>query len=238
MPRNDPFRIFIGYDSTEAVAYHVLASSILRQATIPVSITPLTRLSLSRLYTRPRGPTEATEFSLTRFLVPYLSHYEGFSLFLDCDMLLQADILDLWIELLAHPGHAVWCCPHDYLPKALLKFDGHEQTTYPRKNWSSFMVFDNTKCRDLTPECVNTLTGLQLHRFQWLGSDNQIGTLPLEWNWLVGEYETNEKAKNYHYTNGTPCFDAYANCDHAGFWWQEFQQMQSPSVREAVLEAP
>lgn len=203
MPHNDPLRIFIGFDSKEAVAYHVLASSILRRASIPVALIPLTRQSLGRTYTRPRGQTEATEFSLTRFLVPYLSGYQGHSVFMDCDMVCLVDILDVWLEVLANPGKAVYCCQHDYIPKALTKFDGHEQTKYPRKNWSSFIVWDNAKCKALTPEYVNTATGLQLHRFQWT-TDEQIGSLPLEWNHLVDEYEPNPAAKVLHFTNGGP----------------------------------
>jgi hypothetical protein len=169
-PSPAPLRIFIGYDSKEPAAYHVLASSILRQTSIPIAIVPLTRQSVSRVYTRPRGPTESTEFSLTRFLVPYLSGYQGISVFMDCDMLVRTDMLDLWLHLLAEPGKAVWCCQHDYVPKALTKFDGHEQTKYPRKNWSSFMVFDNAKCEALTLDYVNHASGLDLHRFTWLGT--------------------------------------------------------------------
>jgi len=233
---NGPLRIFIGYDSHEAVAYHVLASSILRRATIPIAIVPLTRLSLGRLYTRPRGPTEATEFSLTRFLVPALSDYQGISVFMDCDMLCHVDMLELWLELLAQPGKAVWCCQHDYVPKALTKFEGHEQTTYPRKNWSSFLAFDNAKCTALTLDYVNKATGLELHRFHWLKDETEIGTLPLTWNWLVGEYEPNPGAKVLHYTNGTPCFQPYADCDHADRWWAEYREMLKPaqSVEQAL----
>lgn len=253
MPRSEPLlRVFIGYDRKESVAFSVLAASILKRATIPVAIVPLTRQSLDRIYTRPRGPTEATEFSMTRFLVPYLSNYEGLSVFMDCDMLCQVDLLELWLELSAQPGKAVWCCQHDYVPKDLVKFDGHEQTRYPRKNWSSFMVFDNAQCQSLTPAYVNTATGLELHRFHWvtpsverqevfrlgqtqpevitrtLTADERIGALPLTWNWLVGEYDPNPDAKVLHYTLGTPCFDAYQDCDHADRWWAEYEAMLSP----------
>lgn len=234
-PSNGPLKIFIGYDSKEAVAYHVLASSILRRASIPVAIVPLTRSSLGRIYTRKRGPTEATEFSLTRFLVPYLSDYQGISVFMDCDMLARVDMLELWLDLLAQPGKAVWCCQHDYIPKSLTKFDGHEQTKYPRKNWSSFMVFDNAECKALTPEYVNNATGLQLHRFQWT-TDDQIGSLPLHWNWLVGEYDKNPHAKVWHYTNGTPCFKEYASCDHAEEWWEEYRTMTAPALSIDVYQ--
>lgn len=231
----EPFRIFIGYDANEAVAFHVLASSILRRASIPVSIVPLTRQSVERIYTRERGPTEATEFSLTRFLVPYLSEYRGTSVFMDCDMLMRVDVLDLWLELLAQPGKAVWCCQHDYVPKSLTKFDGHEQTKYPRKNWSSFMVFDNQRCRGLTPEYVNTATGLQLHRFLWLEyaegaiAEDAIGSLPLFWNHLIDEYQPNHDAKVLHWTNGGPWFKEYEDAPFADIWRSELEMMLKPS---------
>lgn len=223
-------RIFIGYDSKESAAYHVLASSILRRATVPVSIVPLTRQSVAGIYTRQRGPTEATEFSMTRFLVPYLSGYQGLSLFMDCDMVCRVDIADVLRDIEAGPDKAVWCCQHDYVPKGLRKFDGNEQTKYPRKNWSSFMVFNNAKCQALTPAYVNSATGLELHRMLWT-SDDQIGALPLSWNWLVGEYEPNHSAQVFHYTLGTPCFEDYADCDHADLWWQEFHAMTAPTPR-------
>lgn len=223
-------RIFIGYDSKEAVAYHVLCSSILRRASVPVMLIPLTRQSVSRVYTRKRGLTEATEFSLTRFLVPYLSNYQGLSVFMDCDMLMRVDILDLWLELLAQPNQAVWCCQHNYIPKQLVKFDGHEQTRYPRKNWSSFMVFDNEQCKALTPEYVNQASGLELHRFHWLTEGQSIGSLPLTWNWLVGEYPRNYDVKNLHFTNGTPCFPEYAECDHSAEWWEEYALVMAPAA--------
>lgn len=222
----DPIRVFIGWDSKEPVTFSVLANSILTRASRPVTITPLVRPSLHRQYTRPRGVTEATEFSLTRFLVPYLSGYEGVSIFMDCDMLCRVDIADVFLHVLADPGHAVYCCQHDYVPKQVTKFLGHEQTQYPRKNWSSFMVFDNARCMALTPEYVNRATGLELHRLYW--AREAIGSLPLSWNWLVGEYDQKPDAHILHYTNGSPCFDEYADCDQADLWWQEYAAMLSP----------
>src|SRR6266850_2140939 len=127
-----PLRIFIGYDSREPVAYHVCAHSILARASAPVMIAPLIQpvLRASLLYTRARGPTEATEFSMTRFLVPYLSGYEGISLFMDSDMLCLADIFDL-LEAGLADLRAVAVCQHDYTPKGSVKMDGQQQTTYP-----------------------------------------------------------------------------------------------------------
>lgn len=233
-----PLRIFIGYDSREPVAYHVLAHSLLRQATRPVSILPLVQshLRAAGIYTRALGPTETTEFSLTRFLVPYLSGYQGRSVFCDCDMLARTDITQLW-ELVQ--GAAVWICPHAYVPKTAVKMDGQLQTVYPRKNWSSFMVFENARCRVLTPDYVNTATGLALHRFQWL-DDAAFGYLALDWNWLIGEYAPNPHAQMLHYTLGGPWFRDYQDCDGAALWRQEYGQMTEPvraglSSKVAVL---
>jgi len=215
-------RIFIGYDSKEPSAYAVLSHSILSRASVPVAIIPLALPGLARIYTRERGPTETTEFSLTRFLVPYLSGYEGYAVFMDSDMLARVDVGDLWLYVLADPGKAVYVCPHDYEPQAGAKFLGQAQTSYPRKNWSSFMVFDNAKCRALSPEYVNTATGLQLHRFQWT-TDAQIGHLPLDFNWLVGEYAHNDTARILHYTRGGPWFPSAEPVDHASDWWTAYE---------------
>jgi hypothetical protein len=223
-----PLRIFIGYDSREPVTYHVAAHSILTRASGPVGIIPLvqSQLRAAGLYTRARGPTEATEFSMTRFLVPYLSGYEGVSIFMDCDMLCRADIYDLPVRSLDLPPVAV--CEHNYTPRDAIKMDGQVQTTYPRKNWSSLIVFNNERCQALTPEYVNSASGLDLHRFNWLGDYAPIGSLLLEWNWLVGEYEPNPNAKMLHYTNGGPWFRDYQNCDHADLWRAEYLAMTDP----------
>ena len=179
--------VYIGYDPRESVAFYTLAHSILRRASIPVSITPLMQSQLKGLYRRERGPTESTEFSLTRFLVPALSEFRGWSIFMDCDMLCRADIAELAREIERQPDKAVLVCQHDYVPKTQRKFLNQVQTKYPRKNWSSLMLFNNARCRSLSPDYVNGASGLELHRFAWT-DDAAIGALPLEWNWLVGEY--------------------------------------------------
>ena len=218
-------QVFIGYDPNEAVAYHTLAHSILRRASIPVSIAPLARTQLQGVYTRERGPTEATEFSLTRFLVPWLSGYRGWSLFMDCDMLCRVDIAALAAETERQADKAVLVCRHDYVPKTARKFLDQVQTRYVRKNWSSVMLLNNERCRALTPDNVNTAPGLDLHRFAWL-RDEEIGSLPLEWNWLVGEYGYNPAAKIVHFTLGGPYFDASRGCDYAEEWFAEFEALR------------
>lgn len=216
--------VFVGYDPREAVALYVLAHSIVRRSSTPVRITPLVRSQLPE-YQRERGPTESTDFSLTRFMVPHLMGYQGRALYLDCDMLVRADLADLFG--MAHYGAAVSVVKHNYTPKSVSKFLGQQQTSYPRKNWSSLMVFDCDRCAHLTPDYVNRATGLELHRFMWL-DENEIGALPLEWNWLVGEYQPNPAAKLLHYTLGGPYFRDYRECDHAAEWLAEYQHMQEP----------
>lgn len=221
-----PFRVFVGWDSKEPDAFAVLADSILRHASQPVHIVPLVLGGLKSHYWRPRGGKDSTEFSISRFLVPYLSNYEGHSLFMDCDMLVQCDITDLMLYAVAEPDKAVFVCPHDYIPKHSTKFLGQQQSVYPRKNWSSVMLFDNAQCQALTPDYVNGATGLELHRFQWI-TDEQIGHLPLDLNHLVGEYEPNPDARILHWTLGGPWFDR--RTDHADRWFAARAKMLGES---------
>jgi hypothetical protein len=217
--------IYIGFDPRESVAFHTLAHSILRRSTVPISIAPLVQSQLKSIYRRPRGPTESTEFSLTRFLVPVLSAYRGWSIFMDCDMLCRADIAGLAAEIERQPDKAVLVCKHDYAPRTERKFLDQVQTKYKRKNWSSLMLFNNERCRSLTADYVNTATGLELHRFAWV-DDRSIGELALEWNWLVGEYQYNPDARVVHFTIGGPYFPAYRDCDYAAEWFAERDSMQ------------
>ena len=208
--------IFIGYDSKEIIAYHTLCQSILEQSSMPVRFMPLNLNNLKQIFQRDRNILQSTEFSFSRFLVPYLSNYKGWSLFMDCDMIVKSDIASLF--KLRDDEKAVLVCKHDYIPKEETKFLGQTQTKYEKKNWSSVMLFNNDKCRSLTQDYVNSATGLELHQFKWLESDELIGSLPLEWNWLVGEYPKNNDAKNLHYTLGGPYFHDYRDTDYADDW--------------------
>jgi hypothetical protein len=221
----EPLRIFIGWDSREPAAFAVCAHSILTRASVPVSIAPLTQHALrsSGLYARERNPLESTEFSFSRFLVPALCGFEGTAVFMDCDFLVQADVTELFAYPLAWPDAAVFVCQHDYTPKDAQKFLGQPQTAYPRKNWSSLIVFNNARCTALTPEFVNRASGLELHRFLWAG--DAIGSIPLDWNHLVGEYAPKSDAKALHWTLGGPWFQEYAGADHADRWCAERDAM-------------
>jgi hypothetical protein len=216
-------RVFIGFDSKEVVAYHTLCQSIIEHSSIPVSFTPIALSNLRGIFTRERNQLQSTEFSFSRFLAPYLSDYQGWSLFLDCDMLFRRDIAELWS--LRDDRYAVMCCKHDYTPKEDVKFLGQVQTKYEKKNWSSVILFNCPRCTALTPEYVNTATGLELHQFKWLKSDDEIGSLPLSWNHLVGVYDFDPAAANVHFTEGGPYFTDYAQVDYAGEWFGERERM-------------
>jgi len=210
-------KVFIGFDSKEVVAYHVLAHSIIEHSSIPVEITPLALGNLKDDFTRERNALQSTEFSFSRFLVPYLSEYRGWGLFMDCDMIMRRDIAELWA--LRDERFSVMCVKHDYTPKEDVKFLGQVQTKYEKKNWSSVMFFNNERCRALSKDYVNTATGLQLHQFKWLGSDEEIGSIPLAWNHLVGVYDYDPKAALVHFTEGGPYFNDYADVDYAEEWF-------------------
>ena len=208
--------VFIGYDEGEKISYHILSESIRRHSSVPVSITPLCLSNIPE-FKREKQPNQSTEFAFSRFMVPYLSNYKGWSIFMDCDMMFRSDIKELWD--MRDTKYSVMCCKHDYEPKQGIKFRGAKNEKFPKKNWSSFMMMNNMLCDKLTPDYVNTATGLELHQFKWLKNEDAIGNIPLDWNWLVTEYEYNEKAKNVHWTLGGPYFEDYARSDYADEWF-------------------
>jgi hypothetical protein len=214
--------IFIGYDNKEKVAFNTLAYSIIKNSTKPVAITPIALNNIKDDFVRERNNLSSTEFSFSRFIIPHLMNYQGWALFMDCDMLMKADIAELW--RLRDDKYAVQVCKHDYTPKEKTKFLGQPQTAYPKKNWSSFMLMNCKKCTQLTPNYVNRASGLELHQFKWLEGDHLIGELPLEWNWLVGEYKYKEDVKNVHYTKGGPYFKDYKDCDYSVDWFNNYNE--------------
>ena len=145
-----PIPIYIGFDKRETVAYHVLAHSILKRSSISVAIIPLNRYNMRQCFTRPRGEFDSTDFSNSRFMVPYLSDYEGMSLFLDCDMVCTADIAELVGQF--DDNYAVMVKKHNHIPTEETKFLGQEQTKYQRKNWSSLIMFPSHDPRNESQE--------------------------------------------------------------------------------------
>jgi len=221
-------RVFLGYDHREVVAYHVACHSIHSRSSEPVEIAPVMLSQLKGVFSRERNSLQSTDFSFSRFLVPWLCGYEGWAVFADCDILCLDDIAKLWA--LRDDRYAVMCVHHDHRPKGDTKFLGEKQTQYEKKNWSSVMLMNNAKCRALTPDYVNTKTGLELHRFRWLESDALIGAIPAKWNHLV-DYDAplpESELGIIHYTEGGPYFPGYRGCGYADLWRRELRGLLTP----------
>ncbi len=216
-------RIFIGFDPRETVAYHVLTQSILSRASEPVAFTPIALQNIKSCFNREKHTLQSTEFSFSRFLTPYLSDYQGWSLFMDCDMLVLDDIAKLWA--LRDDNYAVQVIKHQHVPKETTKFLGNPQTKYHKKNWSSVMLFNNKRCKKLTPEYVNSASGLELHQFKWLQDDALIGELPHRWNHLVDYDALDNGVAIVHFTSGGPYFDEYRGCGFTREWDEELKQV-------------
>jgi len=213
-----PIPIFIGYDPREAIAFHTCVNSIIRHASQPVSIMPL---ALNNFQDYTETHTDGSnQFIYSRFLVPHLMDYTGHAIFMDGDMIVRGDIAELWA--LRQEDKDVQVVKHDYTTQMTTKYLGSKNEDYPRKNWSSVMIFNcnNFPTQKLTPEYIQKSTGAHLHRFQWT-SDDRVGALPSEWNWLPDEYGPNSDAKLLHYTLGTPCFHDFATTPMADEWHRE-----------------
>lgn len=220
-------KVFIGFDPVESVAWHTMAHSIFTRSSRPVAIIPINLTNLKSIYTRPRDPKQSNEFSFTRFLVPYLCNYKGYGIFFDCDMMLRVDIHTIFDVFNTQPGKAVYVVKHDYKPRDQIKYLNTVQYTYPRKNWSSVVLWncEHPSNQKVTPDFVNSSPPLDLHRFTWL-ADDEIGSLDFKWNWLVGEYDNPPlDVKNVHWTVGGPYFEEYKNSDFAEEWFSERDKM-------------
>jgi len=212
-----PLRIFVGWDIREQAAFDVCCDSIFRHASVPVSVEAI-GMGVEKfrgVYWRPtemrRGPAGreqlwdvisnapmSTGFSFARFLVPHLAGFHGWAVFCDCDFMFRADVAKLFA--LADPKYAVQVVKHDYVTGLdVVKMDGQVNPSYPRKNWSSLVLWNcqHPSNAVVTPELVNAQTGRDLHGFSWL-PDHLIGGLPFEWNWLELE------PLAVHFTRGTP----------------------------------
>ena len=229
-------KVFVGWDPREDIAWKVCRHSILsRTDPNQVTVTPLIQSELrkQRLYTRDIDTKAATEFSLTRFLTPALAGNEGYAIFMDCDFLFLTDIRGVLDQI--DPSKAVSVVKHDYQPTDTHKMDGCVQYAYPRKNWSSFIVFNcaHPGVRALTPAVINAAEPAYLHRFSWL-NDGEIGELDKGWNYLEGWYTAQyDKLNAIHYTLGGPWFEHKMNCDFANLWLSEekkYKQQQDEKI--------
>jgi len=222
-------KVFVGYDTREDIAYQVCKHSIISKQP-QADVRPLKQQELrdTGWYNRPLDKLASTEFTFTRFLVPELSNFNGWALFMDCDMILTTDIKELFDQV--DDRYAVMCVQHDYTPREGIKMDGQKQTIYPRKNWSSVVLWNcgHPSNKKVTKEFVNDpeKTGAYLHRFSWL-DDSEVGSLDHTWNYLVGVYNDIETPKLIHYTEGGPWFENYRDCEFSQLWKNElFDMMQ------------
>jgi hypothetical protein len=247
--------VYVGYDPREHEAFEVCRWSLARHSSIPVRVHALNLIDLVQdcLYWRGwhedekgrkidavDGKPFSTDFSFSRFLVPALSrlkHRTGRAVFVDCDFLFLRDIQDLMWQI--DPDAAISVVQHDFTPLTETKMDGQIQQPYPRKLWSSLMVFnlDHGALGALTADYVNTAPGSDLHQFKFL-PDELIGSIDPMWNFIPGytrpptvteQIYGGRRLAAIHYTHGLPIFEDYANCDYAGEWlaerahWRAFQ---------------
>lgn len=219
--RSNMINVFIGYDPVESVAWHAMAHSLIEHSSQPLAITPINLRNLGSIFRRERDQKQSNEFSISRFLVPYLCDYKGIGLFFDCDMMVRCDIAPLVDAVNSAPEMAVHVVQHDYTPRDGIKYLNTVQHAYPRKNWSSVVAWNcaHPANRAVTLDFVHSASPLELHRFTWL-ADDQIGALDRRWNWLVGEYDNpDDSVCNVHWTVGGPYFTEYRDADFAGEWF-------------------
>jgi len=215
---------FVGYDSKEDIAYRVCKYSLLKRSSIDIKVYSLKidELIAKKIYSRSVDPLASTQFTYSRFLVPLLMNYSGWAVFCDCDFIFLEDIGKITKSL--DSSKAAYCVQHDYTPKEKHKMDGQKQTVYPRKNWSSFIVFNcgHPSNKKLTKEIVNTESGSYLHQFKWL-RDDEIGSLDERWNWLEGwtSKHNNNSPFAVHYTRGGPWFEEWQDVEFASEWIEE-----------------
>jgi len=222
-------KVFVGYDTREDIAYQVCKHSIVSKQP-DADVRPLKQQELrdAGWYTRPVDKLASTEFTFTRFLIPELTDFKGWALFMDCDMILTTDIKELFDQ--ADDRYAVMCVHHDYKVTETTKMDGQKQTIYPRKNWSSVVLWNcgHPSNKRVTQDFVNDpeINGAYLHRFSWL-KDEEVGKLDHTWNYLVGVYNDIKTPKLIHYTEGGPWFENYRNCEFSSLWKQELSDMMN-----------
>lgn len=226
-------RVYVGFDPREVRAYQVTVRSLLSRASLPLAVEPLLlpHLEAVGLYRRETirtadgglmdkisGAPMSTEFALSRFLVPRLAGEVGCAVFMDADFLWRDDIRHMLAAI--DWTKAVSVVKHAYEPAETVKMDGQPQTSYPRKNWSSLMVFNlgHPAHRHLTDVAFASRLGRDLHALNWL-RDEVIGDIDPRWNHLVGVDAHDPAAGAVHFTLGTPDMPGYEDQPFASEWW-------------------
>lgn len=236
-----PLHWFVGFDSRnygQTLAYEMCKKSLEKHCSdkydIQVQPLVLKELEDKKLFWRDFDKLASTEFTYTRFLVPYLAGYKGLAVFCDSDFLWVQDpskVLDY-----LNDGQAVACVQHDYTPHATVKMDGRAQTFYPRKNWTSLLVFncEHPSTQQLTLENVNTQSPAWLHRLQW-AKDEEIGEIPYQYNYLVGYYDTKDPVA-IHYTDGGPWHPGYEDCEFGDLWMEYLNDEEKAKLQAEIDE--
>ena len=230
---NDIVDIVVGFDQREAVAYHSFTQSVIEKSSIPIRFLPLNINSLTKY--KETHEDGSNEFIYSRFLVPYLMNFKGWAIYADGDMVCLEDIKKLWN--LRDNKYAIQVVKHDYKTKIRNKYWGNKNENYPRKNWSSLILWncEHKSHKILTPDFIQKQTGAFLHRFNWI-KDSEIGDINKEWNWLAMEYEEKQDINLIHYTIGTPCFEEYENSSLASYWKKSFLSILDGYFKKNRLE--
>lgn len=221
-------KVFVGWDSREDIAYQICKYSIEKRTKSPIEIIPLKQdeLRAQGSYFRNVDHLGSTEFTFTRFFIPYLCGFSGKALFCDCDFLWRCDIQEIFDNF--NDRCAVQVAQHDYQPKETIKMDGKLQHLYPRKNWSSLILWncEHPSNMVLVPEFLNKATGSTLHQFKWL-RNMELGSLDYQYNWLEGWYKEPKdgKPKGIHFTRGNVYFKDSQNVEYADLWKAEYKEM-------------
>ena len=225
--------IVVGFDEREAIAYHTFTQSVIQKTSLPTRFLPLNIKSLSS-YTETHKDG-SNDFIYSRFLVPYLMNFKGWAIYADGDMVCLEDIKKLWD--LRNDKYAVQLVKHDYKTKIKKKYFGNKNEDYPRKNWSSLILWNcnHPSHKVLTPEFIKKQTGAFLHRFSWIGN-TEIGEINKEWNWLALEYEEKKDINLIHYTIGTPCFKEYENTSLSSYWKDAFKNTLTGYSKKNLLD--
>ena len=230
---NDVVDIVVGFDQREAVAYHVFTQSVIEKSSIPVRFLPLNINLLSNY--EEKHLDGSNDFIYSRFLVPHIMSFQGWAIYADGDMICLEDIKKLWD--LRDSKFAVQVIKHDYKTKISNKYWGNKNENYPRKNWSSLILWncEHASHKILTPEFIQKQTGAFLHRFNWI-KDNEIGEISKKWNWLAMEYEEKKDINLIHYTIGTPCFKEYQNTSLSSYWKKCFLNLLEGHYKKNKLD--
>ena len=230
---DDIIDLVVGFDQKEAVAYHTFVQSVIENASIPVRFMPLD-IKLLKMYNETHTDG-SNKFIYSRFLVPYLMNFRGWAIYADGDMICVEDIKKLWD--LRDKKYAVQVVQHDYKTKVTKKYWGNKNENYPRKNWSSVVIWncEHEKHKILSPKFIQNQTGSFLHRFNWL-NDEEIGNIDKKWNWLAMEYEEKKDINLIHYTIGTPCFKEYSNGPFSSYWNKFFLNILEGYSKKKLLD--